>query len=150
MNLLDELQRLDIWYRFLPKIETVHTADASEATGIPLHRITKNLVSTTDTGEHVLLVIPGDKRVDLKNAAEALGVKNVRLMPFGEAHTVSGYPPGGTPTIGLKEKVRTVIDTDVAEMDTFYCGGGSRDLLLELRPDEVIRASNALVASIAR
>ncbi|MDP7208008.1 MAG: YbaK/EbsC family protein, partial [Candidatus Bathyarchaeota archaeon] len=59
------LQEKGIWHKFIEKSETVHTADASEATGIDLHRITKNLVSKTRKGEYVLLVVPGDRRVDL-------------------------------------------------------------------------------------
>jgi Cys-tRNA(Pro)/Cys-tRNA(Cys) deacylase len=148
MDLEQELERLGVWHRFIEKEETVHTADASQATGIPLHRITKNLISITSGGEHVLLIVPGDKRMDLKKAAAALGVSNVQLYPFREAHKVSGYPPGGTPSIGLKEKLRTVLDKELASMETFYCGGGTRDRLLELRSEDVVRVSGALVAEI--
>lgn len=148
MDLEQELDRLGVWYRFIDKEETVHTADASEATGIPLHRITKNLVSVTSEGENVLLIVPGDRRVDLKKAAAVLGVSNVQLYPFSKAHTVSGYPPGGTPSIGLKERLRTVLDSELAAMDTFFCGGGTRDRLLELRSEDVARVSGALVAEI--
>jgi Cys-tRNA(Pro)/Cys-tRNA(Cys) deacylase len=148
MSLEERLRELGVWHRFIEKSETVHTADASQATGIPLHRITKNLVAVTSEGEHVLLVVPGDRRVDLKKAARALGVRNIQLFPFDEAHKVSGYPPGGTPTIGLKEKLKTVIDSELAGIETFFCGGGTRDRLLELRSDEVIRVSGALVAEI--
>lgn len=150
MDLEAELERLSLWHRFIEKAETVHTTDASDATGIPLHRITKNLISETSMGERVLLVVPGDRKVDLKAAAEALGVTNVKLYPFSKAHEVSGYPPGGTPTVGLKEKLRTVIDSETAEMETFYCGGGSRDRLVELRSDQVIEATGAVVAPIAK
>jgi Cys-tRNA(Pro)/Cys-tRNA(Cys) deacylase len=148
MSLEERLRELGVWHRFIEKDETVHTADASEATGIPLHRITKNLVAVTSEGEHVLLVVPGDRRVDLKKAARVLGVTNVQLFPFSEAHKVSGYPPGGTPSIGLKERLRTVLDSELAGIETFYCGGGTRDRLLELRSDEVIKVSGALVAEI--
>jgi Cys-tRNA(Pro)/Cys-tRNA(Cys) deacylase len=148
MSLEERLRELGVWHRFIEKDETVHTADASEATGIPLHSITKNLVAVTSEGEHVLLVVPGDRRVDLKKAAKVLGVTNVQLFPFSEAHKVSGYPPGGTPSIGLKERLRTVLDSELAGIETFYCGGGTRDRLLELRSDEVIKVSGALVAEI--
>ena len=148
MELEQELKRLGVWYRFIEKEETVHTADASEATGIPLHRITKNLISVTSGGEYVLLIVPGDRRVDLKKAAAALGASNVQLYPFSKAHTVSGYPPGGTPSIGLREQLRTVLDAELATMDTFFCGGGTRDRLLELRSEDVIKVSGALVAEI--
>ena len=148
MELEQELEQLGVWHRFIEKEETVHTADASQATGIPLHRITKNLISVTSGGEHVLLIVPGDRRVDLKKAAAALGVSNVQLCPFNEAHKVSGYPPGGTPSIGLKEQLRTVLDAELASMETFFCGGGTRDRLLELRTEDVVRVSGALVAEI--
>ncbi len=127
----------------------MHTADASEATGIDLHRITKNLVSKTRKGEYALLVVPGDRRVDLKAAAKALGAKKVRLMPFSEAETISGYPPGGTPTIGHKTPMRVILDEELAGFETFYCGGGSRDRLLELRVDDVKKLTDAIVARIS-
>ena len=127
----------------------MHTADASEATGIDLHRITKNLVSKTRKGEYALLVVPGDRRVDLKAAAKALGTKNVRLMPFSDAETISGYPPGGTPTIGHKTPMRVIVDEELAGFETFFCGGGSTDRLLELRVDDVKRLTDAIVAKIS-
>lgn len=83
-----------VWYRFIEKSGTTHTADAVRAAGIELNRLTKNPVSKTDSGEYVLLIVPGDKRVDLDKAAKVLGVKKVRLVPFEQAEQVSGYPPG--------------------------------------------------------
>ena len=127
----------------------MHTADASEATGIDLHRITKNLVSKTRKGEYALLVVPGDRRVNLKAAAKALGTKNIRLMPFSEAEAISGYPPGGTPTIGHKTPMKVIVDEELAGFETFFCGGGSKDRLLELRVDDVKRLTDAIVAKIS-
>jgi antitoxin (DNA-binding transcriptional repressor) of toxin-antitoxin stability system len=94
MSLEAYLEENHVWHRFFEKQETVHTADASQATGIDLHRITKNLVSVTDSGEHVVLIVPGDRRVNLREAVKTLGVKNVRLMPFDQSEPISGYPPG--------------------------------------------------------
>ncbi|MDH5792364.1 MAG: YbaK/EbsC family protein [Candidatus Bathyarchaeota archaeon] len=134
----------------MEKKETVHTADASMATGIDLHRITKNLVSRTSQGEYVLLVVPGDRRVDLKAAAKALSVKNVRLLPFEEAESISGYSPGGTPSVGHKTRMRTVVDSELTEFETLYCGGGTRDRLLELKVSDIIRLNEAIVSAISR
>lgn len=149
MSLEDYLEKNNIWYRFVEKKETVHTADASQATGIDLHRITKNLVSVTDSEEHVVLIVPGDRRVNLKEAAKALGVKNVRLMPFDQSEPISGFTPGGTPSLGFKTKMRVVIDKELEGFETFYCGGGSRDRLLEVRFVDVIRLNNAIIAPIS-
>jgi Cys-tRNA(Pro)/Cys-tRNA(Cys) deacylase len=150
MELEKYLREQGVWYRFVEKVETVHTADASDATGIELHRITKNLVSKTRKGGYALIVVPGDRRVDLKAAARALGVKNVRLLPFAEAEEISGYPPGGTPSVGHKTEMSVVLDSKLLEMETLYCGGGTRDRLLELRVEDVVRLNDAVVAPISR
>lgn len=148
MSLEAYLNGNNIWYRFVDKQETVHTADASQATGIKLYRITKNLVSVTDSGEHVVLIVPGDRRVNLKEAAKALGVKNVRLMPFDQSEQISGFPPGGTPSLGFKTKMRVVVDKGLESFVTFYCGGGSRGKLLEVKFADVVRLNGAIIASI--
>ena len=149
MELETYLKKRGVWYRFVNKTETTHTADASNVTGIPLSQITKNLVSQTEKGEYVLLVVPGDKRVNLKRAAFALGVENVSTVPFSKAESVSGYPPGGTPTLGHKTLMRTVIDKPLLNFETVFCGGGSRSLLLELRTKDIIEISRAIVADIS-
>lgn len=148
MELVEWLNENKIWHRFVEKQETVHTADASQATGIDLHRITKNLVSVTDNGDHVVLIVPGDMRVNLRKAAKALGVKNVHLMPFDKSEPLSGYPPGGTPSLGYATKMRVVVDEELKKFKTFYCGGGSRDRLLEVRFEDVVRFNEAVVESI--
>jgi len=148
MNLEGFLRESRIWHRMIPKPETVHTADAADVTGIALKRITKNLVSVTDAGEYVLLIVPGDRKINLKSAARALNVRNVRLVPFHKAEGVSGYPPGGTPSIGHKTKMRTLVDESLLEYETVFCGGGSRDKLLELKVADIIRLNKAVVARI--
>jgi Cys-tRNA(Pro)/Cys-tRNA(Cys) deacylase len=148
MNIGDYLKNNNIWHRFVEKQDTIHTADASQATGIDLHRITKNLVAETDTGEYVILIVPGDRRVNLKQASRTLGAKNIKLIPFDKSEQISGYPPGGTPSLGFKTKMRVVVDKELEGFETFYCGGGSRDRLLEIRFADVIRFNNTLVAMI--
>lgn len=149
MNIEDYLKENNIWHRFVEKKETIHTADASHATGIEFHRITKNLVVVTDTGEHVILIIPGDMRANLKEAANALGAKNLKLMPFDQSEKISGYPPGGTPSLGFKTKLRVVVDKGLEGFETFYCGGGSRDRLLEIRFVDVVRFNDSLIAVVS-
>ncbi len=145
----DYLRGKGIYHTFISKGETTHTADAASVTGIELHRITKNLVSVTDGGEHVVLIVPGDRRVNLRKAARALGVKNVRLLSPEEAEEVSGYPPGGTPSLGFRGKVKVILDEELMDADTIFCGGGARGLLLEVRVEDVIRLNEAIVASIS-
>lgn len=149
MRLEDYLKENNVWHRFIEKAETIHTSDAASVTGIDLHRITKNLVSKTEKGEFVMLIIPGDRKADLKKAAKMLDAKNVQVVPFNQAEEISGYPPGGTPSLGHKTKMRTLVDKALLNYETVYCGGGSRNKLLELRIEDIIRLNNAVVAEIS-
>ncbi|MBS7625851.1 YbaK/EbsC family protein [Candidatus Bathyarchaeota archaeon] len=150
MNLDEYLIRNNVWHRFIQKAETIHTSDAAKATGVELRRVTKNLVSVTDGGEHVLLIVPGDRKVDLEKAAKILGVKHLRLVAFDQAEKISGYPPGGTPSVGHKEKMRVLLDKILLDYNTVYCGGGSRDRLLELKVQDIIRLNDATVGEVCR
>jgi Cys-tRNA(Pro) deacylase len=149
MDLAEYLKNAGVWHRFRDKPETVHTADASRATGIELSRITKNLVCKTADGRYALLVVPGNRRVSLQRAAQALNTRNIQLLGFNEAEAVSGYPPGGTPSIHHKTTMSVVIEKDLLSSETMFCGGGSRDRILELRTQDVFRLTNAVAADIS-
>ena len=149
MDLDAYLSSVGVWYRFIEKPETVHTADASNVTGIELNRITKNLVCRTSDGQYALLVVPGDRRVDLHKAAGALSVRNVQLLAFQEAESVSGYPPGGTPSVHHKTPLTVVVDTSLLAYETIFCGGGNRNRLLEMRTKDVLALNKGITASIS-
>ena len=150
MNLKQFLDNHKVWHQFVMKSETIHTADAANVAGIELHKVTKNLVSITDTGEYILLIVPGDSKVNLKEVAKMLGVKKIRLVPFSDAENISGYPPGGTPSVGHKTQMRTLIEKKLLNFETVYCGGGSRDKLLEIRVQDIIKLNDAIIAELVK
>lgn len=149
LNLEGYLMREGVWYRILSKASTVHTADASKVTGIPLKRITKSLVFKAD-GRPVLGVVPGDSKVDLGKLAKTLGADKVELVPFDVAQDFSGYPPGGTPPVHHANISKVVFDSELMRFDTIFGGGGTRDKLIEIRVDDAVRLSQAVVADISR
>ena len=150
MDLEAYLKLAGVWHRFLEKPETVHTADASSATGIELNRITKNLVCRTSDGRFALLVVPGDRKVNLQSAAQVLNARNIRLLAFDEAESISGYPPGGTPSIHHKTPLQVVVDSELLATETIFCGGGARNKMLELKTADILKLTNALTGSISQ
>jgi Cys-tRNA(Pro)/Cys-tRNA(Cys) deacylase len=149
MDLESYLKETGVWHRFTDKPETVHTADASRATGIELGRITKNLVCKTSDGRYALLVVPGNRRVSLQKAAQVLNTRNIQLLGFKEAEAISGYPPGGTPSLHHKTPMSVVIEKDLLSNETIFCGGGSRNRILELKTEDVMRLTHAAAANIS-
>jgi prolyl-tRNA editing enzyme YbaK/EbsC (Cys-tRNA(Pro) deacylase) len=46
--------------------------------------------------------------------------------------------------------MRTVVDSELTEFETLFCGGGTRDRLLELKVEDIIGLNDAVVSTISR
>jgi len=149
MNLIAYLKKNNVWYNLIEKESTVHTADAAAATEMPLERITKSLVFIGDKKDTIMVVVPGNCRVNKGKLKEALMVKDVELVPFEKAHEYSGYEPGATPPVCYKKIKKVVVDVKVMQFDTVFGGGGSRKKLIELKSKDIQKLNNAIVADIA-
>ncbi len=148
MNLIAYLKQKKVWFNVIEKESTVHTADAAAKVGLPLERVTKSLVFLAD-GSPIIAVVPGNCRVNKSKLKEALSAKDVSLVPFEQAEKYSGYPPGATPPVNHKNVKKVVIDQGVMGFETVFGGGGSRKKLIELKPEDIQRLNNAIVADIA-
>jgi len=148
MDLESYLKNEKIWHKFIEKAETIRTADAAAASGVPLEKLTKTLVLLDEANQPILAIIPGDCKLSFGKLRKATGAKSLRLSPFSEAESYSGYPPGGTPMLHHKNKMKVVVSSKLSAFDTIYGGGGSRRLILELKTEDVVRLNNAVVADI--
>lgn len=150
MDLENHLKKLGIWYRFVEKPETIHTKDAAEKAGIELKRVTKSLILLDQDGGLILGIIPGDCKLSFEKIKNILNLKGIRLVPFDEAESYSGYPPGATPMIYHKAKIRVIVDKKLMPYETVFGGGGTRTRLLELKLNDVVKYNNAIVSDITQ
>ena len=148
-NLEEYLTEKGVWFRIFNKSSTIHTADASKVTGIPLEQITKSLVFLADD-KPVLAVIPGDRKVDTDKLLQAISAKTIKLVPFKEADKFSGYPPGGTPPIHHVNITITVFDDELKRFKTIYGGGGSQDKMIEIKLSDALELTEGITASISK
>jgi Cys-tRNA(Pro) deacylase len=146
-DLIENLEEKKVWFKMIEKETTVHTADAAAATGIPLERITKSLVFLDENKLPVLVIIPGNCFVNEQKLKNVIG-SSVKLASFTEAEKYSGYPPGATPPVCHKIE-RVVIDERVMKYETVFGGGGSRNKLIEMKPEDIKKLNNAVVEDVA-
>lgn len=123
--------------------------EAAEALGVDPGRVFKTLLVDTGAGLAVG-VVPVSCTLDLKAVASALGVKRVAMADPAAAERSSGYVVGGISPIGQKRALRTVVDESAFEHATVLVSGGRRGLDLELSPEDLVRATGAGRAVIAR
>lgn len=97
----------------------------------------------------VLAVIPGPRNVDLKLLAAALGEKKVHLPTEREAEQLTGLQAGGISPLALLNKgFQVVIDSSAKNHSAIHVSGGQRGLNIRLGVADLIKLTNARVASI--
>lgn len=124
-------------------------AAAAHELGIPVASIFKSLVLTTDADEVLVVVLPGDRRVDFKAVARAAGCRKAAFASTERALEATGYPPGGTPPLGYPRPLRVFVDEAVLQYPEGYGGGGRPELLLRLTPAELLRVTKGTVGPLS-
>jgi Cys-tRNA(Pro)/Cys-tRNA(Cys) deacylase len=123
--------------------------EAAAALEVDEARILKTLVATVD-GRFVLAIVPVAGALDLKALAAATGGRRAELTAPAEAERVTGYVVGGISPLGGRRALPAVVDGSAMDHPTVLVSAGRRGLQLELTPSDLVRASEARVASISR
>ena len=79
--------------------------------------------------------------VDRRVLADRFGVgkKQIKLADAGHVLRLTGYPVGGVPPFGHRNKVPTLIDRAIVAWDVVYGGGGDDRTLVRIAPAELAR-----------
>ena len=135
-------------YEHDPRAES-YGLEAAEVLGVEPARVFKTLLAQTDHGLAVG-VVPVTGQLDLKALAAAVGAKKASMADPALAEKTTGYVVGGISPIGQKRSLRTVVDDSALEHGSILVSGGRRGLDLELAPADLIAATEATTAPIAR
>lgn len=124
-------------------------AEAAAELGIEPERVFKTLMVAVDS-ELVVAVVPVAGKLDLKALAAAVHGKKATMADPHLAQRRTGYVLGGISPIGQKIAHHTVVDETAELFDTIFVSGGRRGFDIELSPSDLVLATNATIAAIAR
>jgi Cys-tRNA(Pro)/Cys-tRNA(Cys) deacylase len=114
----------------------------------PHEKMYKTLVTKGRSGDYFVFVIPIDGELDLKKAAKSVGEKSVEMIHVKDINAVTGYIRGGCTPIGMKKQYMTRISEEAGALDTMIVSGGKLGAQIELRPEDLIRVSEAEYADL--
>ena len=129
--------------------ETDFGREAATALGVEPERVYKTMLAEVD-GSLVVGIVPVAGHLDLKALAAALGGKRAVMADPGVAERKTGYVVGGISPIGQRTSLRTVLDASAQAHARVLVSGGRRGLDLELAPEDLLRATQAIWADIAK
>ena len=108
--------------------EPVYTNPAmAEALKVDESETVKSLVLKTKEGKMFVLVLPGDKKVDWKQAAAGAGTKKVSFAKPEEVSEAVGCEVGCVPPFGHFSPLPIFMDLDLPKKEFVYFNPGVHD-----------------------
>jgi Cys-tRNA(Pro)/Cys-tRNA(Cys) deacylase len=130
--------------------EKLGAVEAAQALGVSPDLVYKTIVVIrAEKGKPILAVVPGDREVDLKALASAVGEKKLHLPTEREAERLTGLQAGGISPLALINRgFQVVIDNSAQSVSEIYVSGGQRGLNIRLAASALANLTNARFATI--
>jgi Cys-tRNA(Pro)/Cys-tRNA(Cys) deacylase len=145
-NAMRALDQRHIAYDALTYSPEIHSADVvAETLGLPARLVYKTLVVLRERGGRPMLVmIAGDRELDPRGTAKAVGEKRVAMAPKKDAERLTGLLVGGIGALALLNKgFEIYIDERALAEDAILVNGGQRGLNLRVRVADLIAVTGA-------
>ena len=113
---------------------------AAQAMGFPLERTIKTLVVDLGRKRYIIVLMPGDKNVDLKTLARAYSVPRAAMADTSTAERLTGYLVGGISPFGTKQNLPVVIEPSLLECNKVAVNAGKRGVMLIMDPKDILLA----------
>lgn len=120
---------------------------ASDAIGFPVERTIKTLVVDLGRKGYVMVLMPGDKNIDLKSLASAYSVKRAAMADTSTAERLTGYLVGGISPFETKRNLPVAMEESLLRFDKVAINGGKRGLMVIIDPKDLLWLVNGDVVT---
>ena len=120
----------------------------AEKIGVQPECVFKTIVMRTENKEICVFCQSAVSEINLKKARNAAGCKEISPVKPEELLGLTGYIRGGCSPLGMKRKFRTFMDETVLLCDFICISGGQRGIQIKLKPDDLIKACDAVVCDL--
>ena len=132
-------------------VEKLGAMETARRLNVPPEQVFKTIVARREKpGKPILAVIPGNRALDLKALAAALGEKKIVLHTQRDAETLTGLQAGGISPLALINKgFQVVIDASAQKFKEIHVSGGQRGLNIRLPVKDLVKLVNGRFAPVA-
>ena len=117
--------------------------------GIDPKIVFKTIVMRTETKDLCVFCESAVNEINLKKARTAAGAKEIEPVKPDELLQLTGYVRGGCSPLGMKRKYRTFIDACALDCEKIYISAGVRGEQIVIKPEDLIKACDALACDLA-
>lgn len=144
-----EAKKIKFSAHALPE-EKLGAKEAAQLIGVPAEVVFKTIVAVRTTpGKPILAVVPGDRELNLKMLAKAVGEKKIKTATHQQAESLTGLQTGGISPLALVNKgFQVIVDQSAQSHDAIYVSGGQRGLNIEIAPKDLIQLTRARISTL--
>lgn len=147
LNSLRLLEQQGVAHTVRTYPDTLHSADAvADHFGLPHDRVYKTLVALRPDGRPILVMLAGNRQIDTKKLARAIGMKDVRMAAHAEAEALTGLLTGGISALALvQRRFPTFLDAAALGLPDgrILVSAGRRGVNVELAVADLVRVTGA-------
>jgi Cys-tRNA(Pro)/Cys-tRNA(Cys) deacylase len=146
-NAMRLLDKHHIAYKTFTYPDTIHSAnEVAPLLGVSADLVFKTLVVLADESRHLLIMVPGNRELDLRMVAHSVGTKDARMAPQREAERLTGLKVGGISPLALLDKhFEIYLDESGEKLDELYINEGQRGINIRLRVADLLKVTKARV-----
>jgi Cys-tRNA(Pro)/Cys-tRNA(Cys) deacylase len=97
----------------------------------------------------VLVLVPGDRQLNLKRLAQVLAAKKATLADPITAERLTGYHVGGISPFGVRQALPVVMDRSILSMKDVLVNAGQRGVMLKMSPLDIRAGLDCLLAPVS-
>jgi Ala-tRNA(Pro) deacylase len=99
----------------------------------------KSMIFGTDMGKFILVLNPGDKKIDTKKIARLEKVSRLFLATPEKVEKIAGIPIGCVAPFGLKTRLKTYLNEELIENEYLYFNPGSHTKTIKIRASGLLK-----------
>ena len=99
----------------------------------------KSLIFKTKEGEFILILNPGNKKVDTKKIAQMEDTKSIYFASPEEVLKITGIPIGSVPPFGHKTKLKTYLNEELLDCEYLYFNPGSHTKTIKMKSEDLLK-----------
>lgn len=138
-NVMRVLDSKKITYKSYNYLSTgaISGTEVAEALGQNPDVVFKTLVTVSKSKNYYVFLVPVEKELDLKKAANVVGEKKIEMLKSKDLLPLTGYVHGGCSPIGMKKFFKTTIDKSAEEFETIMFSGGKIGYQVEVSLEDL-------------
>jgi Cys-tRNA(Pro)/Cys-tRNA(Cys) deacylase len=145
LNSMRVLEAQSVSYEVFTYPPQRHSAvEVAELAGVPPAQVYKTLVVQREEGKPLLVMVAGDRELNLKRLAAAIGEKKLSMASHRDAERLTGLRVGGiSPLALLNRGFEIYVDQAAADQSHVYVSAGQRGVNLRVAVEDLLQVTSA-------